>query len=254
MTRPSILLVEDNPITRKMLRVALESDGHSVADAADGRHALELVDVHMPTLLVLDYMLPDIDGLELLKEIRRRANAPELPALIVTGMVTRLEELSARAGPGTQVLPKPVEPSWLLEFVRAHLAPQRIRGAGKRLLLVDDEPLNLKLGIAHLMGDGYQVEMASGGSEALKKALARPPDAIISDVLMPGMDGFAFCWEARRHPDLAAIPIVLVSMLHAEEADQELATKVGANALVLRSPDYREATEVMERNLAKSVE
>jgi PAS domain S-box-containing protein len=86
----------------------------------------------------------------------------------------------------------------------------------------------------------------------LAQARRRPPDAILSDVLMPGMDGFAFCREARQEPVLAAIPIVLVSAVYVDEADGELARKIGANALVLRTPDLREATAAIEENLDRA--
>src|SRR5207247_2132496 len=66
---------------------------------------------------------------------------------------------------------------------------------------------------------------------------------------MPSMDGFGFCKEVRRDPHLAATPVVLVSAAYADQADRELAHQVGANALVVRSPDLREAIEALEQAL-----
>src|SRR5438093_26854 len=124
----TILVVEDNPITRRMLRVTLESEGYEVSEAGDGRSALDLTAARRPDLVVLDFVLPDMDGLALLAELRRRTAAPELPALLVTGMVTRLDELRMKGGAFVQVLPKPIEPSRLLEVARAHLAASEARG------------------------------------------------------------------------------------------------------------------------------
>jgi DNA-binding response OmpR family regulator len=121
MSTRTILVVEDNPITRKMMRVALQTEGYDVIDAADGRAALQASATRRPDLVVLDYLLPDIDGMRLLAEIRALARAPELPAIIVTGMVSRVEELRAHGGTGTHFVAKPVEPSRLLEIIRAHL-------------------------------------------------------------------------------------------------------------------------------------
>lgn len=247
----TILLVEDNPITRKMRRLALESEGYGVVEAGDGRGALEAATASPPELLVLDHVLPDADGLQLLEEIRRRAGAPELPALVVTGMVSRLDELSGRGGAFTHFLPKPVEPTRLLEVVRAHLAVPESEDRGLRILVLDDEPLNLKLAELRLRQAGYQVETASGGAEGLEKARRHPPDAILADVLMPSMDGFAFCAELRRDSRLAAIPIVLVSE-YVEEADRELACCTGANALVIRSEDWRDVATAIEQTLRGS--
>src|SRR5205814_9495577 len=126
------------------------------------------------------------------------------------------------------------------------------RMGGRRTLVVDDEPLNLKLAAFRLKRAGYEVEMASGGQEALDMARRRPPDAILSDVMMPSMDGFTFCREARRDPALARIPIVLVSSAYVDEADRELARNMGANALVVRTPDLRDATEALDAALRRA--
>jgi two-component system cell cycle sensor histidine kinase/response regulator CckA len=249
MSAGTILLVEENPITRKMLRAALEIEGYDVVEAENGRQALEASAARAPDLMVLDYMLPDMDGLRLLAEVRRLARTPEAPAIVVTGMVSRLDEMRAQSGPSTQFLAKPVEPAQLLEVVRAQLSPPPGRTAGQRLLVVDDEPLNLKLATFRLKRAGYEVETASGGEEGLEIARRRPPDAILTDVLMPSMDGFAFCREARRHPSLAAIPIVLVSSAHVDEADRDLARQMGANALVVRTADLRDAMAALEAGL-----
>src|ERR1044072_6705345 len=143
MTVGTVLIVEDNPITRKMLRLTLESEGCAVLEAGDAAGALAAVARGAPDLVLLDYVLPDGDGLALLAEMRRRCGAPQLPALLVTGLASRpgegrgrggarclprlwfpvllpaLEEPAARGGAAVYVLPKPVEPSTLVQLVRA---------------------------------------------------------------------------------------------------------------------------------------
>jgi PAS domain S-box-containing protein len=251
VTAPSgetILVVEDNPITRKMLRVALEIEGYTVLPASDGKTALELSGPQRPDLMIVDFVLPDTDGLQLLAEVRRRLGAPELPSILVTGMVSRLEELRERAGGITQIVAKPVEPSQLLEIIRGQLAPTD-RPGSHRILVVDDEPLNIKLTAFRLKQAGYEVETASSGKEALETAHLRPPDAILSDVMMPAMDGFTFCREARRDPTLAAIPIILTSSAYVDDADRELARQMGASTLVVRSPDLHDTMNALEAGL-----
>ncbi len=153
-----VLVVEDNPITRKMMRIALESDGYEVLEAGDGRSALAAAAERVPDLIILDYVLPDTDGMRLLEELRRQAGREDLPVLLVTGMVSRLGELRARAGEHTQFLAKPIEPSRLLELVRAHLCAPTASGEGRTVLVADDDPLNLKLAALRLGHEGYAVE------------------------------------------------------------------------------------------------
>jgi PAS domain S-box-containing protein len=250
MTVGTVLIVEDNPITRKMLRLTLESEGCAVLEAGDAAGALAAVARGAPDLVLLDYVLPDGDGLALLAEMRRRCGAPQLPALLVTGMVSRLDELRERGGAAVYVLAKPVEPSTLVQLVRAQLAAREGDAGGRRVLVVDDEPLNLKLAALRLRQAGYEVETAASAREVLARPHERPPDAVLSDVLMPEIDGFAFCLELRRDPRFAAVPVVLTSSAYVEAADQELARAVGADALVLRSPDFAAAIEALRHSLA----
>jgi PAS domain S-box-containing protein len=245
----TVLVVEDNPITRKMMRVALESDGYDVLEAGDGRSALAAAAERPPDLIVLDYVLPDTDGMRLLEELRRQAGREDLPALLVTGMVSRLGELRARSGEHTQFLPKPIEPSRLLEVVRAHLSAPRASGEGRTVLVVDDDPLNLKLAALRLGHEGYAVDTAAGGAEALEKARATPPDAILAHAGMASMDGFALCREVRRDPALATVPVILFTSAYLEEADRELARRMGASALVARTADLAAAGEALRTAL-----
>jgi PAS domain S-box-containing protein len=249
MNGHTVLVVEDNPITRKMVRVALESDGYLVLEAGDGRSALAAAAERPPDLIVLDYVLPDTDGMQLLEELRRQAGREDLPALLVTGMVSRLGELRARGGELTQFLPKPIEPSRLLEAVRAYLSAPKTSGEGRTVLVADDDPFNLKLAVLCLGHEGYAVDTATGGAEALEKARAAPPDAILAHAGMPSMDGFALCREVRRDPALAAVPVILFSSAYLDEADRELARKMGAAALVPRTADLGTAREALHAAL-----
>jgi PAS domain S-box-containing protein len=247
MTRPSILVVEDNPITRKMMHIALESGGYPVLEAADGAAAKVVLEGHRVALALLDYVLPDTDGLQLLEDIRMLPGGATLPVIVVTGMVSLLESLQARAGAFTSFLAKPIQPSHLLEVVNALLAggATPTESHGHRVLVVDDEPLNRKLAALRLRDAGFDVETAEGGVEALEKALESPPDAIFSDVLMPGIDGFLLCAAVRKDPRLDHVPVVLCSSAYVEEQDRQLALEMGASALLVRTPDLRETTQAL---------
>ncbi len=108
----------------------------------------------------------------------------------------------------------------------------------KRVLIVDDDPLQLKLSTLRLRAAGYAVTTASSAAEALRLALAEPPDAIFSDVLMGETDGFGLCRRLREHVSLAKVPIVLASAHYWDDKAQALADNVGASALVGRTPEF----------------
>jgi len=248
-----ILVVEDNPITRKMVRYALQAEGFEVREADDGHAALALAAAARPALVLQDLVLPDMDGVHLLEGLRALPSCAEVPVVVLSGLAGRLEELRAVAGGFDDFLLKPVEPSRLVQVVRSHLqgerrareTPDRVR----RILFADDDPLNRKLTEVRLHLAGLEVTSVASGREALAEALRNPPDAVLSDVLMPGMDGFQLCLALRREPRLAGIPVVLISSSYVEKEDRLLARRMGAADLVLRTPDLAAPIEAVRMAL-----
>src|SRR6185503_16768767 len=108
------------------------------------------------------------------------------------------------------------------------------KGRAKRLLVVDDDSIQLRLQKAILTNLGYKVTAASNAREALAQAQAHPPDCVVSDVLMPGMDGFQLTSAIRADPHLARVPVVLASSRYSQDEDRELALRIGASSLVFR--------------------
>lgn len=87
------------------------------------------------------------------------------------------------------------------------------REKNRRILVVDDVATNLRLVEGHLRREGYQVVLASSGEEALQKIEIDPPDLVLLDVIMPGMDGFEACRRIRENPEIRHIPVILVTAL-----------------------------------------
>jgi signal transduction histidine kinase len=103
------------------------------------------------------------------------------------------------------------------------------------LLIVDDYPANRRLLRASLEAEGHGVVEAANGVEALEALAAESVDAVISDILMPGMDGFRFCREVRKSRTLnCAIPIILYTATYSSPSDRQLAETVGADAYILK--------------------
>ena len=247
-TPATILVIEDNPITRKLVRATLDSEGYRVVEGEDGAGARHALASGLPDLVLLDLVLPDVSGFLLLQEIRALPGGDEIPVLAFTGLLPRDDEARAAAAGFTEFLVKPVEPSRLVETIRAYVrAPPaaRRRGHEKRVLLVDDDPVQLRLARAHLEYAGFAVDTAVDGEEALVAARHRRPDAILADVLMPRLDGFRLCHAIRQDPALTDVPVVLQSHQYIDEADRLLAQRLGASAYLARTPDLRQVTEAL---------
>jgi PAS domain S-box-containing protein len=243
MKPATVLVVEDNPVTLKMVRLTLVIEGYRVLEARSGREALE----HMsqaPDLVLQDLGLGDLDGFELAARIRATPQGRDIPLVAYTGMLSHADRARANQVGFTDFLVKPMEPSRLVEALASYLGPQRPSpavqspGRGCRLLVVDDDPIQLKLAAARLGDAGFAVETATTGAEALAQARRSPPSVIVTDVLMPGLDGFRLSALARRDPRLQHVPIVLMTSHYVEFADERLAGRVGASGFALRSPSF----------------
>src|SRR5687768_4631751 len=244
-----VLVVEDNPISRKLTRVALEADGFTVAEAQDGQSAVASVRRDLPDLILQDILLPDIDGFDLVGRLHGLPGAEKIPILALTGLIAKGDEAKLPRANFADYLFKPVEPSFLVSTVRAHLAASKtsvnMPGHGRVVLAVDDDPKQLKLLATYLANLGFGVTTANDGAEGLAKAETTFPDAVMSDVLMPRLDGFELCLAIRKHRRLSKIPVVLLTNNYGDAADKQLASDIGANALVMRTPDCKDAVEAL---------
>ena len=158
------------PSRGKMMRFALEARGSASSKPETASTALASATQAPPDLVLQDYVLPDMDGIQLIESLRTLPRMARTPVIVVTGLVSQLEALRRQAIEHTTFLPKPIEPSRLLDVVRAVLSGgSGAQGAGRRVLVVDDEPLNLKLAALRLRDAGFEVETArqrGGGPRA----------------------------------------------------------------------------------------
>jgi PAS domain S-box-containing protein len=249
---PTILVIEDNPLTRKMLRIALESDGYAVLEAEDGRSALAAASRSMPALVLQDLVLPDVNGFELVHRLRALSGGAETPILALSGFLHGMEQARSVEVGFTAMLLKPIEPTSLLEIVRSYLPKERRldpSGKGRVVLVVDDDLVQAKLTRLLLLQMSFEVTTASSGAEALQILRSAPADVVLSDVLMPDIDGFQLCAEIRRDPQLMRVPVVLTSAWYRAESDTALARRVGANALLERTPDLAGVGEALLKAL-----
>jgi CheY-like chemotaxis protein len=253
--RPVVMVIEDDQGMRKLLRVTLSGAGYSVLEAADARTALTLAAHEMPDLIVQDLILPDSAGLTLVQELRELPGGAEVPIIALSGTQSRLDEAWRMRGGFTAYLRKPVEPSRLEEAVHAYLRPgageHETIGRGRRVLVVDDNPAQAKLLALQLTDWGFAPVVSDDAAGALAEARRERPAAIVSDVLMPDMDGFRLCLEVHADAALTSVPVVLVSAAAPEDADYELARRVAASALVMGTPGFWGLHEALARSLTE---
>jgi CheY-like chemotaxis protein len=257
---PTILIVEDNPTTRTMLRVMLELEGYHVLEARDARTGLARARNDAPDLILQDLMLPDMDGLKLMKELRALPRG-ETPIVCLSGFSRQLEESRSQKEGFNACLEKPVQPAFLLETIRRLLPNQSAAladetespGQGRHILIAGSDPVQIKLARRHFQDLGFRVRTAASGAAALDLARTKPPEVLLSDAQMPDLDGFDLCMAIRRDPQLTDVPVVLMSAPGRQEGDErDLALRVGANAFAVRTPSFHEVSRAVLTTLEAS--
>jgi CheY-like chemotaxis protein len=120
----TILVVDDDPVSQRLLGYALTRAGHAVVAAANGREALRLMGQQRPDLLILDLAMPEMDGVTMLRHLRDSADYRELPVIMLTASGLDSDARAARAAGVTDFLTKPLHPTDLAARVQRLLGPE----------------------------------------------------------------------------------------------------------------------------------
>jgi DNA-binding NtrC family response regulator len=189
----------------------------------DGEQALEAVQTEKPDVMILDLRMPGMDGLEVLRKVKK--SQPDIDVVILTGHgADKDEEAALRLG-ATAFLKKPIDLDQLVGAVHK----ERLR-----VLLVDDEKefvgsLSERLALRNLRAD-----IAYDGEQALKAVKERKPDVMILDLKMPGIDGLEVLRKVRKaNPDVA----VVILSGHGTDKDEKEALRLGASAYLKKPVD-----------------
>ncbi len=120
----------------------------------------------------------------------------------------------------------------------------------QHLLVVDDDADVRSLMQLQLQGAGYRVSTAIDGADALEQIRISAPDLIISDILMPELDGFGLCRALRDDPELTQIPVIFITAHYLEPEDEELAQRLGALYFLIKGADQQPLLQVVKEALA----
>lgn len=265
-----ILVVEDNVANLELVTYLLQRFGHTVTSAADGEGGFALLHREAPDLVVCDVQLPKMDGYEIVRRAKAHPALRGIPLIAVTAlaMVGDRDRLLAAGFDG--YIAKPIEPETFVAQVEAFvsssppLRPSRPPVEAKRksaarllpearratVLVVDNSQVNLQLAESMLRPLGYALLTASDVDSALCLARQQRPDLIVSDVHMPGQDGFDFIRALKQDPELCEIPFLFLSSTVLGDRDRERGLDLGAEGFILRPADPETVLERIEAVLS----
>jgi two-component system, NtrC family, sensor kinase len=238
----TVLVVDDSLTVRMDLAEALESAGFQPLLCSTIREARDALATQTVDLVILDVLLPDGDGVELLKETRSLPALRKLPVLMLSSEADVADRIRGLQTGADDYVGKPYDTDYVVargrELLRGRENDSRSTAAtDKSTVLVIDDSATFREELKQALGRlGYGVVTATTGEEGLRLAAGRRPTAVIVDGVMPGMDGATVIRKLRLDAALRGLPCLLLTA--SEEQDAELrALDAGADAFVRKEED-----------------
>jgi len=216
--QPIVLAIDDDPDAIYLIEENLAEAGYRVVGLRDGRAAVERAKALRPCAIALDVIMPDKDGWQVLYDLKHDPGTRDIPVILVT--IVDKTALGYQLG-AADYLVKPLDRDALLAAL-ARVARTDGDTGRHRLLVVDDDPDVVEMVRQLLAETSFEIAAAADGVEALEAVARQPPDAILLDLMLPRLDGFAVIEELRRRPAGRDIPIVVLTAkdLSNEEASR----------------------------------
>ncbi len=212
-----VLVIEDDPSAVRLLRTYLASGGYGVRVAVDGPGGLAAARADRPAAIILDILLPGMDGWEVLREFKADPALRDVPIIIVTVVDERGLGLALGA---VDYFLKPVDRVALLDRLARYTFTTKVKAGIVRILAIDDDPAVLELIDAALRPEGFDVVRAVGGQEGLERATTEPFDLVVCDLLMPDLDGFEVVTALRSDPSTRDLPILILTAHTLSDAEK----------------------------------
>ncbi|MGH8517826.1 MAG: response regulator, partial [Panacagrimonas sp.] len=262
-----VLVVDDNPVARQAYLSMLESFHFRARAARSGAEALELLARETFDVVLMDWKMPGMDGLETTRRLHLLPGRSELPVLMMTAHGHEGLAQDAQQAGAVACLDKPLKASTLLERliesldrtregspvererIPATSAAMQVRGA--RVLLVEDNVLNRRLAGEILAEAGARVDTAENGRDAVAAVSVGTYDLVLMDVQMPVMDGLDATRIIRRLPQSRGLPIVAMTA-NAMQSDREECLMAGMDDFLAKPIDSARLLEVMARHLQRN--
>jgi DNA-binding response OmpR family regulator len=245
-TEETILIIDDSPTFREELREVLELASYRVVTASTGEEGLRVAADIRPGAIVVDGILPGIDGPTVIRRLRLDAALRRTPCLLLTASDDDRAELHALDAGADAFVRKGDDTAIVLARLAAMLRSAGAQVANrstislqapKKVLTVDDSETYLQELAGVLRGDGYEVALARCGEEALELLAVQPVDCILLDVVMPGIGGQETCRRVKATPAMRDIPIIMLTALENREAMIQ-GLSAGADDYITKSSDF----------------
>ena len=262
-----VLVVDDNAVARETLQSMLESFSFDVSVVSSGAAALVELERACGAdsdgrydLVLMDWKMPGMDGVEASRLIQQSDWLPQLPTVIMVTAYSRDEVMKEAHKVGIDgFLVKPVNASTLFnaivealtlsddgEALPVPVSMPTINLSGARVLVVEDNRINQRIAREILQGVGVEVEIAANGAIAVQVVRDHSFDLVLMDLQMPEMDGYQATRMIRKDKQFDALPIVAMTA-HAMAGDREKCLDAGMNDHLAKPIDPNHLFAVLQR-------
>jgi len=260
----NLLVVEDDDVQRQSMVELIGNGDVQITAVASGEEALDALDKQHFDCMVLDLLLPDVNGLEVIQRIKKQPTLRSLPIVVYTGKdLSRKEETALKRLSQTVIIKDVKSPERLLDetalFLHRNTAnlPDAKREilerlhrsdtvlAGKRVLIVDDDIRNIFAMTAVLERHKMDVVAAESGMDALEQIeKTPPPDIVLMDIMLPEMDGYETTRRIREKPQFKGLPIIALTA-KAMKGDREKCIEAGASDYIAKPVDTEQLLSLL---------
>jgi two-component system cell cycle response regulator len=259
-----VLIVDDEMMNLKLFKAYLASESYHIITAENGRDALLEANTNAPDVILLDIMMPDIDGFEVARRLKKNVHTAGIPIIMVTALTDEESHKRGLAAGADEFLTKPVHKAELVARVASMLRLKRFqeqlrgrqqseiplgnsvadkppaeRDPTSTLLIVEDDDRDALLIMRQIESEPYIIKRVTSGEAALREALNEPVDLILLDILLPGMDGFKVCSRLKGDDRINNTQIIMLTSLR--DLDYRIqGTELGADDYLVKPVDARE--------------
>ena len=184
--KPHILVIEDEASLVELLRYNLEKEGYRVSAANDGEEGLAMLNEHKPDLLVLDWMLPHVSGIEICRQIRRKSELRDLPVIMLTARGEEADRVRGLEVGADDYVTKPFSPSELIARIRAVMRRARPSAADEMLTY---SGIVMDLASHRVLRNGRHIHLGPTEFRLMRFFLERPGRVFSREQLLDGVWG-----------------------------------------------------------------
>ncbi len=250
---PTVLVIDDDARVGTLLRSALEPAGYTVLTAASGRTGLAAIRRQIPSVAIIDLVMPEMSGFEVIAALRAAPATASLPILVLTAeRLSEAERAQLRKDALALIEKGDLTRDALVAVLEQATGRTPAGGspvahpAAPLVLVVDDNDLNRTLARRLLQGLGYRVVEAEDGVTGVAVARRDRPALILMDLAMPGQDGYVTLIELRAHVETKHIPVVALTAM-AMRRDEERVQQAGFDGYLTKPIDQRRFADTLSR-------